>query len=166
MVKNIKRRDKVKVKKLKRFMLGCAATLLASVLAAGSAGAVGITVDEPNDIDFKGSHGFGTATITMTSADPGNGTITPTTTSGYSYYITTDATGTLADKLDLDNGAFTGQQIRVTLAVDGETVGLNIVPGTKFIGTSTLLEDKGDCVTYEWTGGAWNVVSNIGGTEL
>ena len=119
-----------------------------------------------NALNLDGSLSFGTDTVTMTSADPGNGTVTPSVTSAISYYIITDATGSLADQLDFGDGVSTGQQIRITLDVDAETAGLKIVPTNKFIGTSTLLEDKGDCITYEWTGSAWNVISNIGGTEL
>jgi len=110
---------------------------------------------------------YGTDTVTMTAANPGVGAITPSASSDISYYVISDATGANADQLDLGDGVFTGQQIRITLQVDGETTGLNIVPATKLVGTSTLLETVGDVVTYEWSGaGGWSVVGNIGGTEL
>lgn len=110
---------------------------------------------------------FGTDTVTMSSEAVGHGTRTPTANrERESYYVITDNTGGVEDHFDLKDATRIGKRVTITLFTDAETSGLLIIPTNKMIGTSTLLEDAGDSITYEWTGTHYNVVSNIGGTEL
>lgn len=121
-----------------------------------------LVIDMPGDYKFVGSLGFGTDTLTTDNAETGTATATLTVVS---TYVITNATGALADIVTVPNGTFVGQQKQFTLYQDNETTGCSIKPTTKTVGTSTLLEDAWDVVRLEWTGSAWNVVSNIGGTE-
>ncbi len=161
------------MKKWKKFLISIAAALSISALVVNSVGAVQIVTEMPGDYSIQGSFGVGTNTITMTSEATGHGTITPSADAASSYYVISHTTGGVEDHLDIGTGTYTGQQIRVTLFTDGETSGLLVIPRTlpgavslKNVGTSTLLEDIGDSVLYEWTSTHWQVVSNIGGTEL
>jgi NAD kinase len=73
------------------------------------------------------------------------------------YWTTTGANaGTIA------SGLFAGQRLTVVLAVDG---GDGTVTPASRLGTATaVLNDAGDSVTWQWSGTAWSVISNVGAT--
>lgn len=130
-------------------------------LIIGYGGTVGttpiITMDENRAMSF------GTDTLTTDSADPGTATATLAV---MTTYVTSDATGSDRDKVTLPDGTLGGQRKTFILHTDGETAGTVIAPTSEFIasGTSTLLEDVGDSVTFEWSDQGWALISNIGGT--
>ena len=114
-------------------------------------------------IDFSATGGFkiGTDVYTLSSFNPGSGTVT---LANFTTYIISDATGDGVDYVALPDGSAAGQQKRLVLITDGETEGTRAIPSTYTGGTSVILNDVGDTLTFEWSGGAWVLVSNIGGT--
>jgi len=116
---------------------------------------------------FGSSSSFGTDTLTTDSADPG--TATATLAAGITYVIS-DATGAGEDQITVPDGTVAGQIKKFVLYIDAETTGVAIAPTTTTMvggaGTSTLLEDAGDSVTFIWSGSTlgWTLQSWIGAT--
>ena len=114
-------------------------------------------------IDFSATGGFkiGTDVYTLSAFNPGSGTVT---LANFTTYVVSDATGAAPDYVFIPNGTASGQQKRIVLITDGETTGTEALPSTYTGGSKVLLEAVGDSVTFEWSGTAWILVSNNGGT--
>ncbi|KKL19275.1 hypothetical protein LCGC14_2467110, partial [marine sediment metagenome] len=127
-----------------------------------SADATGISVD--SQLTIASSFGFGTDTLTTSSADPGvaTATLTKATT-----YLVSDATGSAQDVVTLIDGTFGGQIKRFVYLTDAETAGIVVAPTSVTMvggaGTGTLMEDAGDFVEFQWEGANWTLTGNIGG---
>ena len=130
----------------------------AAVTASGNNAFTGNNTHTGDEIFDK--IGGGTETVTLSSADPGIGTASLTTLwSG----IVSDATGSGTDTCSLLDG-IEGQIKMLTLITDGETTGTAITPVNFGPGTDILFEDVNDSCILIFAGGAWQVVSNDGGT--
>lgn len=118
-------------------------------------------------VTVDGTLDFGTDTLTTDAADPGTAiaTLTVVTT-----YLISDETGTSQDVVTVPDGTLEGQVKEFILLTDAETAGIVVAPTnvtqTGGAGTSTLLEDAGDSVSYKWNSAlGWTQISNIGGTN-
>ena len=144
-------------------------------LIIGSGSAVGttpaITIDENQDVtftqavNFAAQFSFGTETVTTDAQDPGTGTASASVAV---TVVVSDATGGSQDAVTLPDGTVAGQVKIFILGADLETSGTVIAPTSVVMtggaGTSTLLEDVGDTVSFTWGGANWYLTGNIGGT--
>jgi len=148
--------------KIKKLLFGCFAVTLLSLSFANVSSAASMVIDMPGHYNFLNSTASGgTETITTGAGDPGLGTAT---LNAGSVYVDTNNTGTLPDKFTIPAGLFIGQRILVVLRTDTEVSGLNVVPSSQMVGTSTVFSDAGDNGLYEWGGASWHIILNKGGT--
>ncbi len=134
-------------------------------LALDSLSADGTDISVDSQLTIASSFGFGTDTLTTSADDPGTATATLVKAT---TYLISDATGNEADQVTLPDGTFGGQIKRFVYLTDAETTGVAVAPTNVTMvggaGTSTLLEDAGDFVEYQWEGANWTLTGNIGGT--
>lgn len=150
------------VGKFKKIIFGC----IACFAFVGSVNAAALTTEMPGNYKFIGNESYGTDTLTSDAENPGTATAT---LAKRTTYLITDATGTYEDVITVPDGTREGQIKEFILLTDAETTGAAVAPtNTTMVGgagTSTLLEDVGDCVVFKWNSAmGWTLMSWIGAT--